>query len=337
MNGGSENTPTTALPEESLRCFPIHKKNPPFLKRNLLYMSNKEDKELEAAESTNREILYHFHTTIKVKGKAQVVTHFRTDTKCPLCGVEVNDIETLWMHMTTTNNNHTFSVLKDAEGQIHIAANPERNVSQRLKRVEGTPSLAFENELIYARAWNVFCRRSTPKGVVLKSYQPEKTFEECIAENETLVPVRDYFHPLSFNKITVGEWMLLNPICYPSDDAWQVRIANCMMDDFNDVSDSEKVFLKEWNAFIRYATFIPIKQVRVKCMEFITANGAKMIEYEEHWISHLTTLWEEHQLTRQDIQIIMKHYWDTTMKAPPPSLASPAQKSTSSGGTSDST
>mmetsp|Transcript_25229 Transcript_25229/g.52490 ORF Transcript_25229/g.52490 Transcript_25229/m.52490 type:complete len:150 (+) Transcript_25229:123-572(+) len=118
MNGGSENTPTTALPEESLRCFPIHKKNPPFLKRNLLYMSNKEDKELEAAESTNREILYHFHTTIKVKGKAQVVTHFRTDTKCPLCGVEVNDIETLWMHMTTTNNNHTFSVLKDAEGQV---------------------------------------------------------------------------------------------------------------------------------------------------------------------------------------------------------------------------
>lgn len=131
------------------------------------------------------------------------------------------------MHLTTTNIHYTFTVLKDKEGTFHIAANPDRIITPRLKRVEGAPTLAFQNEVIYCKQGNIFCQKISTKGVVFKAYKPEPTLKESQpSETEIIAPIRDYYHPSGFSKITIGEWMLLETIVRPSDDTWQLRIAN---------------------------------------------------------------------------------------------------------------
>ena len=307
-----------------------------------------------------------------------------------------NDLDSLWMHITTSNIHYTFTVLKDKEGTYHIAANPDRTMTPRLKRVEGAPSLAFQNEVIYRRQGDVFCQKISTKGVVFKAYKPEPSLEESLAaKTGTIAPIRDYFHPIGFSRITIGEWMLLETIVSPSDDAWQLRIANSvslvrtlanamtiiliqshmldkqMLDDFNDVSDEEKRFIKLWNAFVRSSPIhINNKDLRNQCMVFVGLHASVIGDYEEHLICHLITyvvwnslnkkkenrvvcglqitdnpsllkqivfailfsrlfgmqknsrsplliccftttrcsLWEEHQLSREDILVIMKHY-----------------------------
>ena len=82
-----------------------------------------------------------------------------------------------------------------------------------------------------------------------------------------------------------------------------------MLDDFNDVSDDEKRFIKLWNAFIRSSpTRIPNKTMRTHCMKFIGLHASVIQFFEKHLICHLITLWEEHQLTRDDIVSLMTHY-----------------------------
>ena len=123
--------------------------------------------------------------------------------------------------------NYTFSVLQDKEGTFHIAANPDRKITPRLKRVESAPSLAFQNEVIYCKQGDTFCQRISSKGVVFKAYKSEMSLVESLSsDNGIAAPVRDYFHPLGYSKITIGEWMLLETIVSPGDDAWQQRIAN---------------------------------------------------------------------------------------------------------------
>ena len=226
-----------------------------------------------------------------------------------------NDLDSLWMHITTSNIHYTFTVLKDKEGTYHIAANPDRTMTPRLKRVEGAPSLAFQNEVIYRRQGDVFCQKISTKGVVFKAYKPEPSLEESLAaKTGTIAPIRDYFHPIGFSRITIGEWMLLETIVSPSDDAWQLRIANSvslvrtlanamtiiliqshmldkqMLDDFNDVSDEEKRFIKLWNAFVRSSPIhINNKDLRNQCMVFVGLHASVIGDYEEHLICHLIT------------------------------------------------
>jgi hypothetical protein len=88
-----------------------------------------------------------------------------------------------------------------------------------------------------------------------------------------------------------------------------------MIDDFDDVSDTEKVFLKLWNAFIRSSTYVADKDLPEQCMQFITVNASSIQGFEEHLICHLITLWEEHQLTRDHILVVMKHYAKTISTA----------------------
>jgi len=211
--------------------------------------------------------------------------------------------------MTTTNLKHSFSVCEDREGMLHIAANPDRKVTKRTEQVESNVRSAHETELVYSRELEVFCRRETPKGAVLKPYWPEPSLRRAVTGSKA--PTRDYFHPVSFGKVTVGEWMLLDTIVRPSDDSWEVRIANAMLHDFVDVSSSEKEFFKVWNGFIRSQNFISVKDYPSKCKEFIKQHAKRMSGFEEHWITHLTTLWEEHQISRDDIQAIMKFYSET--------------------------
>lgn len=138
------------------------------------------------------------------------------------------DLDSLWMHLTTTNIHYTFTSLKDKEGTYHIAANPDRVMTPRLKRVEGALSVGFENEIIFHKQGNVFCQKISPKGVVFKPYKPEPSLADCQASSgkEIMAPIRDYYHPTGFSKITMGEWMLLDTIVSPSDDTWQRRIAH---------------------------------------------------------------------------------------------------------------
>lgn len=89
-----------------------------------------------------------------------------------------------------------------------------------------------------------------------------------------------------------------------------------MLDDFTDVSDEEKCFIKLWNAFVKSIPIhIPNKDLLHQCLEFVKMHATVIQRYEEHLICHLITLWEEHQLTRDDILAVMKHYGEVILSS----------------------
>ena len=202
----------------------------PFLRRNLSYIQNLATPIEES--NPKGEILYHFHQTIpnpKAVDGVSVKTLFRKNLKCPLCTFKADDVQGLWMHLTTTNFNFEFSALKDTDGMIHIAANSFGMSSSFKKRLDATSKLqaiySHETEIIFCRSTNEFCRYFPYKSEPVRPYEPDPFLEDILLEtNELQAPSRDFHHPVSGNKITIGEWMLLKRIVTPSDTTWKKRI-----------------------------------------------------------------------------------------------------------------
>lgn len=293
----------------------------PFRRSNLSYERLARRRKVD---ETPLSLLWQFHTIAEGTNENQpvVITFSRTDLKCPLgCGFEAADLNCLWMHMVTTNNYYDFSTLLDKEGTIHIAANPNRKQTPRNQAIGRQSQVWSETEVIFCRSANIFCQKlkmeylpvTTTTSSNSPPIEPDPLLDQAlqVSVQQGRAPIRDYYHNTVFTKITIGEWMLLDPIDTPSDDTWQHRIANSMLDDFNDVSLEEKKFMKLWNAFIRQSNrLIHNKHYKQECIQFLETHAHIIHEekLEEHLICHLITLWEEHQLYRHEIEQIMAFY-----------------------------
>lgn len=80
-----------------------------------------------------------------------------------------------------------------------------------------------------------------------------------------------------------------------------------MLDDFDDVSCLEKVFIKLWNAFITSWTVIPDYCIPSKCLEFARSHATVLIKenLREKFLLHLFHLWDLRLLSSDHISTCM--------------------------------
>jgi len=80
-----------------------------------------------------------------------------------------------------------------------------------------------------------------------------------------------------------------------------------LLDDFDDVSNLEKTFIKLWDAFIMSWAIIPDYSIPSSCLEFVRQNGITLIEsnLRQKFLLHMFNLWDFRLVSSRHILMCM--------------------------------
>ncbi|KAL7534318.1 hypothetical protein ACHAWF_004793 [Thalassiosira exigua] len=122
------------------------------------------------------------------------------------------------------------------------------------------------------------------------------------------VPIRQYFHARTNLPMTRGEWS--EDSDGGEDDEWLHEMSSELLDEFEDVSDREKKFMKLWNRFIRCNHVIADRDVPRKCHEFISKHQKELHEggLRLNLLLHLFNLWDSCVISSNGILSCMAMY-----------------------------
>ena len=83
-----------------------------------------------------------------------------------------------------------------------------------------------------------------------------------------------------------------------------------MLDEFEDVSKTEKAFMKIWNTFIKSSLIIPDYAVPSQCLEFIHKYAVVLIRanLRQKLLLHLFNLWDSLLISSHQISICMAEF-----------------------------
>jgi len=91
-----------------------------------------------------------------------------------------------------------------------------------------------------------------------------------------------------------------------------------LIDDFEDVTDSEKLFIFMWNRFMKSHTVVPDLAIPNRCLRFIRMHTAAMEKHNlRHELNlHLMGLWDHRLLSQSHLHFLMKEYDKLAMEIP---------------------
>mmetsp|Transcript_22165 Transcript_22165/g.47669 ORF Transcript_22165/g.47669 Transcript_22165/m.47669 type:complete len:604 (+) Transcript_22165:298-2109(+) len=106
------------------------------------------------------------------------------------------------------------------------------------------------------------------------------------------VPVRQYFHARTSLPMSRGEWD--EDSDGGADDAWLHEMGSELLDEFEDVSDREKTFMKSWNRFIKKNHVVADRDIGGMCHEFVSGHRELLREGDLrlNLLLHLFNLWD---------------------------------------------
>lgn len=177
------------------------------------------------------------------------------------------------------------------------------------------------------------------------NYQDYIPLPKALAKQRDKPPKRSYFHATSLRPVTMGEWMLGNDPRYRAaaalrgDSAWRkrayqavrmavllsqvnfrvyflllhcfkllayLRVFDCWQElqEFEDIDDRERDFLQNWNAAIQAQHLVTDLDTALICRKVLQLGDVP----ERAWTAHLLNLWEERQLGREDMLILMQEF-----------------------------
>eukprot|EP00543_Licmophora_paradoxa_P001395 CAMPEP_0202459278 /NCGR_PEP_ID=MMETSP1360-20130828/34258_1 /ASSEMBLY_ACC=CAM_ASM_000848 /TAXON_ID=515479 /ORGANISM="Licmophora paradoxa, Strain CCMP2313" /LENGTH=295 /DNA_ID=CAMNT_0049080275 /DNA_START=1 /DNA_END=888 /DNA_ORIENTATION=+ len=129
-------------------------------------------------------------------------------------------------------------------------------------------------------------------------------------------PVRQYYHSRTNEPMVDGEWD--HDSDEESDKAWFEKMSEDLIDDFEDVTDSEKLFIFMWNRFMKSHTVVPDLAIPNRCLRFIRMHTAAMEKHNlRHELNlHLMGLWDHRLLSQSHLHFLMKEYDKLAMEIP---------------------
>jgi len=82
------------------------------------------------------------------------------------------------------------------------------------------------------------------------------------------------------------------------------------MDDFGDLSNKEKIFMKLWNRFIKKHTIIADRDVPDECKQFLFEHNHALISscLRKNFLLHLFNLWDNGVISSSHISSLMESY-----------------------------
>lgn len=125
---------------------------------------------------------------------------------------------------------------------------------------------------------------------------------------DDFVPVRQYYHSKTNLPKRQNEWQYDSDD--ESDDSWMEMKSNQLIDEFDDVSEKEKYFLKLWNKFMSSSHVVADRNILSRCVEFVKLHGADIAErgMRQHLFLHFTNLWDEEILSSDHVSALMSFY-----------------------------
>lgn len=156
--------------------------------------------------------------------------------------------------------------------------------------------------------------------------------EEIIAKFEPNPDeeVRRYFHARTNEPMQNGEWNIDSD--EESDHDWYEKMADDvsahdelapgiilvtlltfslqLIDDFEDVTEPEKRFIKMWNRFMGSHTVVPDLAIAKRCLEFIRSHIVVLEKYKlrRELNLHLTGFWDYRLLSQSHLHYCMREY-----------------------------
>jgi len=102
---------------------------------------------------------------------------------------------------------------------------------------------------------------------------------------------RSYYHCNTFDPISFEEFDFDSED--EVDNQWRFTIADKLIDDFDDVSPSEKEFFKIWNHYIRSHPIRADRDVVESCEEFVREHGCRLASpaLRDMFMLHAFNLW----------------------------------------------
>ena len=78
------------------------------------------------------------------------------------------------------------------------------------------------------------------------------------------------------------------------DEEWILEQGEKLLDEFEDVSKEEKMFMKMWNRFIFYNKSLADFEVHQRCIDFAKAKGEDILKkgLRENFLLHLINMWD---------------------------------------------
>ena len=135
----------------------------------------------------------------------------------------------------------------------------------------------------------------------------EDTIRRIVPNDQ--IPVRQYYHSKTNLPMRQGEWA--EDSDDESDDSWIDKKSSLLIDEFDDVSEKEKYFLKLWNFFINGShKLVADRGIPSRCVEFIKVHGNDIGQrnMRDLLLLHFCNLWDEEILSSDHISALMTFF-----------------------------
>lgn len=152
-----------------------------------------------------------------------------------------------------------------------------------------------------------------PNRIERDNHEPVLTAPTADGSKKDLLmdlPGLKFFHSRNFQPLTIGDWVADVESEDEIDISWKKQIAERQLDEFTDVSGSEKAFFNLWNEFVEAIPLITERSLPNQCYSFINSHALCLSEknLEEQLIWHLTNLWDEGLIGQSHVVDCMKRY-----------------------------
>lgn len=246
----------------------------------------------------------------------------REDRRCPFCNMDTLSDAGIVAHCNDFHGEDlVFRAAMSEDRTLHVIATAPRSTttgvgsstaeSSRDFVTISTPSsrdlkqVGFVKRPVHkAAAMEQSVRRKKIK--LMAAADAKESLESFLPDAKT--PIRQYYHSRTFQPMLKGDWDVDSDD--EPDDAWLHRMGAELLDDFEDVSPNEKLFMRLWNQFIKCHTVLSDRSIPKRCMSFVRHIGQTLVTHElrQELLLHLFNLWDSGLLSSQHIEACMAEY-----------------------------
>lgn len=124
------------------------------------------------------------------------------------------------------------------------------------------------------------------------------------------VPLRQYYRARTGLPMAPGEWN--EDSDDEIDESWLHGMSESLMDEFEDVTAKEKIFMKMWNRYIKCTHVIGDRDMPGKCHEFVAQHKKQLHEggLRLNLLLHLFNLWDSGVISSNRILSCMSLFDD---------------------------
>lgn len=241
--------------------------------------------------------------------------------RCHLCFFRTKTDEDLLMHCVATHGEHLdFDACKCENSSLHVVAKRTPRKDQeypchlkdftfirypKLRDAE-IPVIGF----LERSAANIISMDKATRVKKMRLLNEVEADEEIIEKYEPNPDkeVRRYFHSRTNEPMQNGEWNIDSD--EESDHDWYEKMAEDLIDDFEDVTEPEKRFIKMWNRFMGSHTVVPDLAISKRCLEFIRSHIVVLEKYKlrRELNLHLTGFWDYRLVSQSHLHYCMREY-----------------------------